>query len=187
MTSWWIGADPGGRWTGLALTTARGQYVRGLCITRTTHEPTRLGLGADYLAQVCDAILELQIWAGERTPGLPLVAVEDIDRPNPHVRITDPSDIIRAAMVQAAIRRDHPDAVIIALGKNGSHDPGLYPPQLRPIRSPGADPAGFSTEERPHIRSAFDIAKAGPGADRVRTRAAAIPRPQLPFKSRKRG
>ena len=181
MSVWWSGVDPGGRWTGLALLNAQHRYVTGLCITRVTEAPTRLGVGNDYLDAVCEGIAALQAHAVAIDPGASvMVALEDVDRPNPHLGITDPADIIRAGFVYGAVLRDYPGAVIVDLGENGSALQVAYPPPLRKHRSPGAEQGGFTSEERPHLRSALDVARRGPASERIQI-AAAFPRQSVPI------
>lgn len=185
MSVWWIGVDPGGRWTGLALVNPHHQYVTGLCVTRVTDAPTRLGVGNDYLDAVCAGLQELRDHAVAADPqAVVMVALEDVAAPNPHLGITDPADIIRAAFVYGAVRRDYPGAVIVDLGENGSSFQAAYPPPLRKHRSPGATPGGFTSAERPHMRSALDVAHKGPAAERTQILAAATPRQSVPIRSK---
>lgn len=164
-----IGVDPGGRSTGLVLVdtaTAPGDDSLLGCTTVDRAQDGRplTDVPADYLTRVMAVVLT---WS--RFAGTELLAIEGLNRPSGHVRILDPSGLIATAHVIGAIRGRawSTPTVLVAPGRNGTSLPWTaYPTPIR-----GKSPAG--QDARRHMRSAYDVALAGPAAlrlERTRTR-----------------
>lgn len=152
MATLWIGIDPGGRETGIVARV--GLKVRRATIVTCETAP-RVLPDAGYLEEISDELAECRRHA--RDHGLDLeVAVEGIVVPNPHVRMTNVAGLLGCAMVFGAVLRDSPRAVVVPPGRNGSGRLDSYPAELVGARETSG--AG----RRRHLRSAWDVALAGP-------------------------
>lgn len=149
INHWVVGADPGGRETGLVLCAGK-QVLEREVVVRTTK-----GLLADtaYLNKVIDRIHHYRSVAGDDHP---LLAVEGLVEPNPHLGLTKVIPLIATGMVLGAILAVYPDAVVVRPGGHGSRFVTAYPEELRPTRGQGK-----GMDRLRHTRSAYDIAHAG--------------------------
>ena len=139
-----IGVDPGGRHTGIVLRHS-DQLVRWMLIRRATP------LDA-YLEEVVAAVVEMYAYAPTVGIGGPiLVAVEDLNDPNPHMGVTAVRGIIDTAQVIGALSVTLP-IVRIPPGRHGSAPLAAYPTALRGAREL------VGKGKLRHVRSAWDVA-----------------------------
>lgn len=156
MTPVVLGVDPGGRQTGLVVRYGSACLAADL-VTRDGPETFP---GADYLAEVVEAIGGLLVYASQDLPelagaGWPLVAVEGVVHPNGHVRMINAAGLLGTATVLGAVLAHFPAALVVPPAGNGAGPRSAYPAALWP-----------PTEKRGagrcrHLRSAWDIAEAG--------------------------
>ena len=139
-----VGIDPGAKETGIVLVQSR-TVLAGCTVKRRkgTTIPT-----ADYLHEVLEAVAEY-VERGDN----PIVGVESLVAPNPHMGYTAVMPLLGAAVVLGAVISAYPDAVLVRPGKNGSRPMDSYPKELRPTRGQGK-----GTDKLRHTRSAFDVA-----------------------------
>ena len=110
-------------------------------------------LSVDYLAEVIDAARDL-IYRGAEAGGCaPIVAVEDLVEPNPHLGLSNVKGLMDTAQVLGALRA-HFDVVLVAPGGNGSAPLQTYPAELVGDNEPKG------TGKLRHARSAWDVAGA---------------------------
>lgn len=169
-----VGVDPGPADTGI--TSIRRDISGGVLIDHVTithpRTPGRdlLQVSADYLEEVIDTVT-----AEVKITGAALVAVEGVVRPNWHVTdktgggraAANPEAIIATGIVVGAVianrRRFGVPLVVIRPGKNGKkHEMDRYPAALQP-----AGGKGKGYDKLRHVRSAYDVAQAGPLAHRI--------------------
>ncbi len=139
-----VGIDPGAKETGIVLVEGRS-VLAGCTVKRKTGTtiPT-----ADYLHEVLEAVGEY-VEKGKD----PIVGVESLVAPNPHMGYTAVMPLLGAAVVLGAVLTTYPDAVLVRPAKNGSRPIESYPKELRPTRGKGA-----GKDRLRHTRSAFDVA-----------------------------
>lgn len=144
-----VGIDPGGQSTGLVV------RHRDTLVAHTTVLRNKRPMGW-YLAEILDTASEYVSLAANAAveAGDWLVAVEGINDPNPHVRLTNVRGLIDTATVLGAVLGRWP-AVIVPPGGNGSGPLGAYPEALRPTRGQGR-----GRDALRHERSGWDVAGA---------------------------
>lgn len=163
MTPVIIGVDPGGRQTGLVVRYGDNCLAADL----VTRDGPELFPGADYLAEVVDAIGGLIVYASQDLPELadaapPRIAVEGVVHPSGHVRMINAAGLLGTATVLGAVLAMFPSAFVVAPAGHGAGPRSAYPLKLWP-----------PTEKRGagkcrHLRSAWDIAEAGAFLARLR-------------------
>ena len=179
-----LGIDPGGRWTGLCIRLGSAATAHQV-ITRAGDEDVvrGIGVGPVYIADVMAAIAALEIQVATAYPaGPPLIAVEGVTRPNPHLNrangraLTDPTGILGTAMILGAVLATYPNAVIVPPGHNGERPLSTYPTVLVAARelAHGANRVGGGILR--HARSAFDVAGQAGMHARLRAAKHAIPK-----------
>lgn len=156
MTPVVIGVDPGGRQTGIVVRYGDNCLAADL-VTRDGPEAFP---GADYLAEVVDAIGGLIVYGrdqicGDDTCAPAVVAVEGVVHPSGHVRMINAAGLLGTATVLGAVLAHYPAALVVPPAGNGAGPRSAYPAVLWP-----------PTEKRGtgrcrHLRSAWDIAEAG--------------------------
>lgn len=156
MTPVVIGVDPGGRQTGLVVRYGNSCLAADL-VTRDDPEPFP---GADYLAEVVDAIGGLVVYASQDLPELagaapPKVAVEAVVHPSGHVRMINAAGLLGTATVLGAVLAHFPKAIVVPPASHGAGPRSAYPAVLWPPTEKRG------TGRRRHLRSAWDIADAG--------------------------
>lgn len=150
-----IGVDPGGRNTGIVA--RRKQELLGFEMVQRSG--TDKLPGATYLRHVLAAVAELAAMHTDVATGV--IAVEGINRPSPHVRVTDPTGLLGTAMTLGAVLGYWPDAVVVPPSHHGDAPLRFYPGELVGPR----ERAGGGRLR--HCRSAWDIAEAGKRLARI--------------------
>jgi hypothetical protein len=149
-----VGVDPGGKTTGVVVRQDDAVITAELVHNDATAVTDR------YLAHVIDAVFAARLWALELGAGDPLVGVEDLTHPNPHVgRVANVMGLLGTAQVIGAIRgalRSYCPVVMVPPGKHGSAPLRAYPAVLVGSRETGT----FGNGKYRHVRSAYDIAGA---------------------------
>lgn len=148
-----LGVDPGSVDTGIV-------FVDGedLIAWNTVSRDRKGGDPIEpYIEQVCEAVKSI----AERLP-VDLVGLEECNRPNPHVRMTNPIYQMETKQVIGAVQQL---AVTLGLSLvmvppkgNGSHPLGFYPVPLRGVKGQRGNGVGAHV----HERSAWDIARLAP-------------------------
>ncbi|WP_064077827.1 hypothetical protein [Prescottella equi] len=158
-----LGIDPGGRSTGLCLIHGRDVLAHETITHDTQH---LLPVSRNYLRDVVERVN----WMRRFNPLIdPVLAVEDVVRPNWHMNgraAADPSALLATAAVLGAVlaidSRGHTVLQVRPKG-NGSRPLGAYPAELvspGERRKPGWQLRIGSGQLR-HARSAYDVALAG--------------------------
>ena len=135
-----------------------------ICATTVTRDDRPL---APYLAEIISVVGVLADDAATRGDDDPLVGIEDINPPSPHVRLINPRGLIdTATVIGAVLGRFSADAwvtaVLVPPGGNGSAPLAAYPTVLRPTRGQGK-----GHDVMRHCRSAWDVAGAAPALHRL--------------------
>lgn len=138
-----VGVDPGGQTTGIVRRT--GDRLDHYDLVIRGDSPM-----ADYLQRVLIAVARA---ATDRTPK-PLLAVEDLTHPNPHLGVANVAGLLDTAQVLGAVTARWPNRRLVAPGGHGSHLLAAYPAELV-----GARERSGGGRLR-HCRSAWDIAGA---------------------------
>jgi hypothetical protein len=147
-----VGVDPGAKTTGIVL-----RHGNDLLGHWTVTNPLYPALPQDYLHTVIAVVAGAH--AGETVgpvvPGFrdPLIAVEAVEPPNPHMGMISVVAILHTATVLGALRGRF-DCVLVDPGKNGSLALQFYPPELVGPRERGP----YSNGKARHTRSAWDVA-----------------------------
>lgn len=165
MTGPWIGIDPGGRSTGIAVRNGTDLIWWAVLERTGDDDPIRgVGVASRTIEMVLAGIGTALAHAG---PGAHL-AVEGVVAPTPHIngklRITDPTPAIAAAIVLGGVLAAHPGVVVVPPNRHGRGMLGGYPPELvtdAERRGGLRREAGQSATVR-HARSAWDVAGVGP-------------------------
>lgn len=141
-----LGIDPGGKTTGMVL--RHGRAVLAALLVTNSDAPV---LSDEYLAEVLGGARDLreQGWLA----GLPLVAVEDVVHPNPHLGLANLDGLLQTAQVIGALRCAF-SVVLVRPGGHGSAPLSTYPPELVGPHEPKG------TGKLRHARSAWDVAGA---------------------------
>lgn len=143
MTRPFIGVDPGAKETGVVVRTGETIWWQSVLT----------GTPAEIVREVRDLWLDLLH---------PILAVEDLNAPNPHVGMMNPASLIGTAKVLGAILGAFPEAIVVPPGGNGSGPLSAYPEALRPTRGKGA-----GKDKLRHCRSAWDVSLAAERMMRV--------------------
>lgn len=157
-----VGVDPGGRSTGVVT-----RHADRLLYAATV---TRDGTLADYLTEVTCTVTKavacaVTDQAGTTDPIVtPIVAVEDLNEPTPHLGLTNVRGLIGAAEVLGAVLHAYPTAVLVPPGRHGSAPLDTYPPALVGARE------RQGTGKARHVRSSWDVAGLGLTLHRMATR-----------------
>lgn len=153
-----IGIDPGKDETGIVL--VEGSELLRACLV------SRKGLpqpDTDYLSDIAITVREYHTAIhGE----VPMIAVEAINPPSPHMGLINPSGALGTAKVFGAILALWSDAVVVEPDGNGSGDPYSYPVPIQPARA-----GGKGHDANRHLRSAYDVALAGRKLARLQSSA----------------
>lgn len=159
-----VGVDPGGATTGVVLREGR-EARRAILVS-----PDKGAAFERYLRDVIEAVEDCMddAFVGFEAELLPLLAVEDVVHPNPHLGIANLDGLLATAQVLGAIRwaaagwereRRISRLVVVPPGRHGSAPLSAYPGALVGPR----ETKGSGT--RRHVRSAWDIAGAGAQID----------------------
>jgi hypothetical protein len=151
-----VGVDPGGRFTGII---ARyGPDLLAHWLTRRTVDGGRHTYTlAGYIALVLDDLAEAKRRALTHAgPGY-VVAVEDLQEPNPHMGLTNIRGALDTAAVLGAVLAHFPEAILVPPGRHGTAMLRLYPSTLVGPR----ERTGHGKAPLQHCRAAWDIAGAG--------------------------
>lgn len=171
-----VGIDPGGRYVGLVVREGE-ELIRAEVLDRRKLEAAGVILADEPTAwalQVVGRILAIELRAdvAELAGRAPVVAVEGVRAPSPHVRrrdgnaLTNVTGLLDTAIVLGAIVARFPSAIVVPPAANGAGPDLAYPPGIRSgTRGLGGPPV--------HARSAWDVAGSAPYFARVR--AATIP------------
>jgi hypothetical protein len=142
-----VGIDPGGAQTGVVVMNDDGSYVDHRLIERA-----ELMSWGRYVAWIEDAIAEFSF--DSPAQGEPLVAMEDLSPPSPHMGLISVKGLLDTARVIGALHyRGGPSMVLVPPGGHGSLPAEAYPPELIGPREGRA----LSGKLR-HCRSAWDVA-----------------------------
>jgi hypothetical protein len=148
MTPPVVGIDPGAATTGVVA--RHGDTVHYAATVR------RDGNLRDYITEIGDTIDKathaLACHTHDNPIRTPLIAVEDLNEPTPHLGLTNLKGLIGTAKILGAILHRHPAAIVVPPGRHGSAPLTTYPPVLIGPR----ERAGTGT--RRHARSAYDVA-----------------------------
>lgn len=146
-----VGIDPGGANTGIVVRWR--EVLAGHVLVRRADNP-------DLYRELLLAEVDYA-WHRAETAypwSTPLVAVESVHAPNPHVRMTNVDGILATAEIVGAIRercaRRGYRLIMVPPGKHGSAILGSYPRKLVGPRDTGGG-------KLRHCRSAWDIAYLG--------------------------
>lgn len=164
MTWPWVGVDPGGAFTGIVLRD-RDRLLAHQVLERG-RDNTRRDPGesmASWLDRVVTMVHRFMYGDLERRHP---VAVEGLNDPSPHVRITAVRGLIDTAHVIGAVLTVESDAVVVPPAGHGSGPLAAYPPELRPTRGQGR-----GRDKLKHCRSAWDCALAAHRQQRIETAA----------------
>ena len=112
---------------------------------------------ATYFMNVTDTIDDFGL-RGEC--GVPVIAVEDVVAPNPHMGLTNVSALIETARLVGYLQAVY-EVVLVPPGGHGKAPLQTYPEALVGPRETSG------TGRRRHLRSAWDVAGASAGAGRV--------------------
>lgn len=143
---WIIGIDPGCNETGIICRRQNDLKGGWLVVRKDVPEPI-------YILECLDSIHALILRWGSKPESQMLVAIEDIEPPNPHLGQIELSGIIGTAKVFGAVLGAFPQAVVVDPAGLGSLPFAAYPVPLRPTRGQGK-----GHDENRHLRSAWDIA-----------------------------
>lgn len=143
-----VGIDPGGTNTGIVARLG-DRVLYAATVTRDNDM-------AGYIAELGDTIdkaINALTCAQHDDPLLaPIVAVEGLNEPTPHLGLTNVRGLLGAAQVLGAILQRHPAAIVVPPGRHGSAPLTTYPPTLIGPRE------RRGTGNARHARSAYDIA-----------------------------
>lgn len=176
MTGPWVGVDPGGSHTGVALRLGNRLLWHNV-VERTADEDALrgVGVGPEYIAKVRIAI-EHALDHGHRiTDVWPRIAVEGVVAPSPWIggkqRITDPTPALAAAVVLGAVLVGAPGTVIVPPNHHGEGLLAGYPPSLVTAAEMrhGLHRAARHGSSISHARAAFDVAGEGPRHAAIRS------------------
>lgn len=144
-----LGIDPGGKWTGIVLRDGPrlANLVGGALVTREPEWPIDR-----WVRVVCEAVERVADWR----PQAPLVCIEGLNDPTPHLGLAAVRGLIDTAHVRGALLARWAAAVDVPPGKHGSGPLAAYPEALRPQRGKGR-----GQDRLRHVRAAWDVAGAG--------------------------
>jgi hypothetical protein len=145
-----VGVDPGGASTGFVAIDGHGVPIHATLVI-ADH-----GVNDAYLGEVIDT-LEVIVDRVNDSLGMPLVALEDVVHPNPHMGLANMDGLLATAQVLGALRghliASEVALVLVRPGGHGSAPLRSYPRQLV-----GERERKGSGRYR-HLRSAYDIAR----------------------------
>lgn len=151
-----IGADPGGRQTGIVA--RKGRELLGFEVIERVGKSDLPDL--EYITAVVDAIWQLGRQPQARGG---VLAVEGVTKPSGHAKgrkghLIDPAGLMGTSMVFGAILAEfrHTPLIVVEPGQHGQAALRFYPPELVGPR----ERTGSGGRLR-HCRSAWDIARAG--------------------------
>lgn len=147
-----VAVDPGGRHTGIVLRSGTILHYWAL-LTCDTDFDWYLGEIIDTVTRAKDRARNLALENGDIFDHFPILAVEDINDPNPHMGVTSVRGLIDTAQVIGAISGHWP-IVRVPPGQHGSRPLSTYPDKIV-----GAKERSGRGALR-HVRSAWDIAAA---------------------------
>jgi hypothetical protein len=143
-----VGIDPGGTTSGVV-----ARHGNNVHYAATVHRDSTL---VDYLTEIGDTIDKathaLTCALTDNPIRTPLIAIEDLNEPTPHLGITNLRGLLGTARVLGAIIQRHPAAIIVPPGRHGSAPLNTYPPVLIGPRE------RRGTGNARHARSAYDVA-----------------------------
>lgn len=148
-----IGVDPGGANTGIVLREGSSLIDHALIQAKDYDWP-------EYLYAVMVQINAFGIASRESHC---LLAVEDLNPPNPHMGTISVKGLMATAQVLGAITGRYPARELIPPGGHGSHDIRAYPTELVGKRETKAGQGKLK-----HCRSAWDVAGVAPSHIRLR-------------------
>lgn len=145
-----IGIDPGAKHTGIVL-----RQHRDVLHHVTIANPAYPAITQDYLDRVLNAVQTAKVAATAATfpRSTPLIAVEGVEAPNPHLGMINTLGVLGIAQVLGAIRGRF-RVVVVDPGKNGKLPLQTYPPALIGPRETGV----YGQGKLRHERSAWDVA-----------------------------
>lgn len=147
-----VGVDPGGRWTGVVARDGN-RLLYAATVTRSASMSEHIAEVDATIIRALAAVHRYQLLAG-KTVERPVVAVEGLNPPTPHLGMTSVAGLIETAQVLGGVLHAQPRAVIVAPGGHGSAPLSCYPPALVGEREV------VGTGKSRHMRSAWDVAGA---------------------------
>jgi hypothetical protein len=149
-----IGIDPGKDETGIVLLDDEN-LVRATLVSRK-------GLPQPDSAYLSDIVLTLGEYEAAIAGEVPVIAVEAINAPNPHMGLINPSGALGAAKVFGAVLALWPGAVVVEPDGNGSGSCDRFPLGIRSTKCQKLDRCGCKgSDANRHLRSAYDVAIVG--------------------------
>lgn len=153
-----VGIDPGGKGTGIVARDGARLIYHKVVVRNSGRSMTA------YICEVVDGIdlMGFDLRHGGFSVSRPLVAVEDVGAPSPHMGTISVSGLLGTAQVLGAVLHAYPDAIVVPPGGHGSAPLISYPRELVGAREKKG------TGEKRHLRSAWDVAGAAVLLDRIR-------------------
>lgn len=143
-----VGIDPGAGASGFVSLDPRANVLRAVLVTGDN------GITPEYLGELVDTLEDIV----DSCPGRPVVAIEDVVHPNPHMGLSNMSGLLGTAQVLGALRAHlvgtDLQVVIVRPGGHGSRALASYPRQLVGAREK------HGAGKLRHLRSAYDIGMA---------------------------
>lgn len=162
---WIVGVDPGGRHTGITVIDRAGWYCGHTLVDREDGNSRTA-----WARRVCCEVRDWMPLDLDCDPdAVPIVAIEDVTAPNPHIRrrdgnaVIDPAGVIDTAWVAGAVTADLSHITRVQVVAPAGHGAPvgdrrvlqqLYPSELV------GDRETKGTGRLRHCRSAYDVAQA---------------------------
>lgn len=192
-----VGVDPGARYTGLVVRSRDTLLHASLVVHDLDDADAVLRIGQPGIDRIMAAVDEALALAARTAvangaAGSPLeilssgadgespimLAVEDVQGPNPHIRradgarsLTNPGAIIDTAKIVGALLGRWRVVLVPPSDRHGAAPPATYPAAIRAHRQRGAEPGGLLAHQREHCRCAWDVAGEATGLARFRRAA----------------